>query len=62
MAEHGTILIPDFEYKDRVKRAAAIQQRKGKPLILLRNNLSSYFSLFVCLYIKSFKLIIERQT
>ena len=35
MAEHGTILIPDFEYKDRVKRAAAILQRKGKHLTFI---------------------------
>jgi Xaa-Pro aminopeptidase len=42
MAEHGTIRIPDHEYKERVQRAAAILQRKGLDALIVNSNESDY--------------------
>ncbi len=42
MAEHGSICIPDFEYKERVQRAAAILQRKGLDAMIVNSNESDY--------------------
>jgi len=42
MAEHGAVRIPDHEYKERVKRAAAILQRKGFDALIVNSNESDY--------------------
>jgi Xaa-Pro aminopeptidase len=42
MAEHGTIRIPDHEYKERVRNAAAILQRKGLDALIVNSNESDY--------------------
>ena len=42
MVEHGTIRIPDHEYKERVKRAAAILQRKGLDALIVNSNEADY--------------------
>lgn len=42
MTEHGTIRIPDHEYKERVKRAAAILQRKGLDAMIVNSTESDY--------------------
>ena len=38
MAEHGTIRIPDEEYKQRVQRAAKILQREGLDALIVNSN------------------------
>jgi Xaa-Pro aminopeptidase len=42
MAEHGSIRIPDHEYKERVKKAAAILQRKGLDALIVNSNEADY--------------------
>ena len=42
MAEHGIIRIPDQEYKERVKKAAAILQRKGLDVLIVNSNEADY--------------------
>lgn len=42
MAAHGTICIPNHEYKERVKRAAEILQRKGLDALIVNSNESDY--------------------
>ncbi|NLD52009.1 MAG: aminopeptidase P family protein [Clostridiales bacterium] len=39
---HGNIRIPDQEYKDRVKRAAAILQREGLDALIVNSNEADY--------------------
>ena len=39
---HGDICIPDHEYKERVKSAAAILQRKGLDALIVNSNESDY--------------------
>lgn len=42
MAEHGTIRIPDEEYKQRVQRAAKILQREGLDALIVNSNEADY--------------------
>ncbi len=42
MAEHGTIKIPDEEYKQRVQRAAKILQREGLDALIVNSNEADY--------------------
>ncbi len=42
MLEHGTICIPDDEYKVRVKRAAKLIQDKGLDALIVNSNESDY--------------------
>ena len=42
MSEHGTIRIPDQEYRDRVKRAAAILTKRGLDALIVNSNESDY--------------------
>ena len=42
MAEHGTIRIPDEEYKQRVQRAAKILQREGLDALIMNSNEADY--------------------
>jgi len=42
MADHGSIRIPDHEYKERVKKAAAILLRKGLDALIVNSNESDY--------------------
>lgn len=42
MAEHGTIRIPDHEYKERAQRAAKIIQREGLDALIVNSNESDY--------------------
>ena len=42
MTKHGTIRIPDHEYKERVKRAAAILQRKGLDAMIVNSTESDW--------------------
>lgn len=39
---HGTICIPDQEYRDRVQRAAAILRRKGYDALIVNGNEADY--------------------
>lgn len=39
---HGSICIPDYEYKERVQRAALILQRKGLDALIVNSNESDY--------------------
>ena len=42
MAEHGTIRIPDQEYKERAARAAKIIQREGLDALIVNSNEADY--------------------
>ena len=42
MAEHGTIRIPDHEYKERVQRAAAILVRENLDVMIVNGNEADY--------------------
>lgn len=42
MAEHGTIRIPDAEYKERAKRAAEILRREGLDALIVNSNEADY--------------------
>lgn len=42
MREHGKAYIPDSEYKDRVKNAAAILQREGLDALIVNSNEADY--------------------
>ena len=42
MAEHGTIRIPDHEYKERAMRAAEIIRREGLDALIVNSNESDY--------------------
>lgn len=42
MKEHGTIRIPDSEYKDRVKKAAGILRRDGLDALIVNGNEADY--------------------
>lgn len=42
MAEHGTIRIPDHEYKERAMRAAAILRREGLDALIVNSNEADY--------------------
>lgn len=42
MAEHGTIRIPDQEYKERAMRAAKILQREGLDVLIVNSNEADY--------------------
>ena len=42
MAEHGTIRLPDEEYKQRVQRAAKILQREGLDALIVNSNEADY--------------------
>jgi len=40
--KHGTIRIPDHEYKERVQKAAAILRRKGLDAMIVNSNEADY--------------------
>ena len=42
MAEHGSIRIPDEEYKERAQRAAKILQREGLDALIVNSNEADY--------------------
>ena len=42
MAEHGSIRIPDHEYKERAQRAAKIIQREGLDALIVNSNEADY--------------------
>ena len=42
MAEHGTIRIPDQEYKERAQKAAKIIQREGLDALIVNSNEADY--------------------
>ncbi len=42
MAENGKVFIPDYEYKERVARAAKILQREGLDALIVNSNESDY--------------------
>lgn len=42
MREHGKVFIPDSEYKERVKRAAAILQREKLDALIVNSNEADY--------------------
>ena len=42
MAEHGTIRIPDHEYKQRVQNAAALMRRDGLDVMFVNSTESDY--------------------
>ena len=42
MAEHGTIRIPDFEYKERIQRAAKLIQKEGLDVLIVNSNEADY--------------------
>ena len=35
MAEHGSIRIPDYEYKERLQRAAKLIQQEGSDVLIV---------------------------
>ena len=42
MAEHGSIRIPDYEYKERVQRAAALIKKEGLDVLIVNSNEADY--------------------
>lgn len=42
MAEHGSIRIPDYEYKERIQKAAAILKREGLDALIVNSNEADY--------------------
>ena len=38
MAQHGTIRIPDHEYAQRLKRAAALIEKAGLDVLIVNSN------------------------
>ena len=42
MAEHGSIRIPDQEYRDRVRKAAALMRRDGLDVLFVNSTESDY--------------------
>ena len=42
MAEHGTIRIPDQEYKERILRAADLIKKEGLDILIVNSNESDY--------------------
>ena len=42
MAQHGTIRIPDHEYKERAMRAAALIQKAGLDVLIVNSNEADY--------------------
>lgn len=42
MAQHGTICIPDYEYKERAQRAAALIQKEGLDVLIVNSNEADY--------------------
>ena len=42
MAEHGTIRIPDVEYKERAKKAGDILKREGLDVLIVNSNEADY--------------------
>ena len=42
MAEHGTIRIPDYEYKERIQRAAKLIQKEGLDVLIVNSNEADY--------------------
>ena len=42
MAEHGTIIIPDYEYKERALRAAEILKRDNLDALIVSSNEADY--------------------
>ena len=42
MAEYGTIRIPDYEYKERIQRAAKLIQKEGLDVLIVNSNEADY--------------------
>lgn len=42
MAQHGTIRIPDYEYAERLKRAAELVERAGLDVLIVNSNEADY--------------------
>ena len=42
MAEHGSIRIPDYEYKERIQRAANLIKKEGLDVLIVNSNEADY--------------------
>ena len=42
MAKHGSICIPDYEYKERIQRAAALIRKEGLDALIVNSNEADY--------------------